>query len=370
MPKTFCPAKWDELMINFNYNYVYSCCKATPIQFDKTYTHIIKLQQKNLLSGVQDSSCNFCWDLENKNLPSRRHHYLKRFDNNTFDTYTENKIPKLLEINIGNECNFQCLYCNPKFSSKWQADVTKSPYRLFSSKSNYELHIKFQNKKNNIETILNLLEETQVETVDIMGGEPFYNKNFYKILDHIKSTNLKISTNLSCDISMLEEFFNKTKKFNRVQFNISLDASKEISEFVRFGMNYDKLFENINWLEKNKPKNLIIAFSTLLTSVTVKDLKNFKNIIIPYLERNKEINWYLFHCTHPEFQSFSTLKENEKSQILDVLTDLEHNKQIIFANVIKSAILSSKFNQTLFKQLEIFVEEFASRKKIKIPFTL
>ena len=47
LPDTFCPAKWDELIINTSYNYVYGCCKARPEKFVKDYIEIIDYQKQN-----------------------------------------------------------------------------------------------------------------------------------------------------------------------------------------------------------------------------------------------------------------------------------------------------------------------------------
>ena len=61
IPDTFCPAKWDEIIINCSQNLVYSCCKATPVNFDKEFKSIIDNQKDNLINGVKDPSCNYCW---------------------------------------------------------------------------------------------------------------------------------------------------------------------------------------------------------------------------------------------------------------------------------------------------------------------
>ena len=44
IPDTFCPAKWDELLLNLNYNYAYACCKATPLMFVNNPAEIIEFQ--------------------------------------------------------------------------------------------------------------------------------------------------------------------------------------------------------------------------------------------------------------------------------------------------------------------------------------
>jgi len=72
IPKTFCPAKWDELHLNYNYNWAYGCCKATPIVFKRDWHEELDKQKNNLLQDVQDPSCDYCWQVENQGGVSDR----------------------------------------------------------------------------------------------------------------------------------------------------------------------------------------------------------------------------------------------------------------------------------------------------------
>jgi hypothetical protein len=55
---------------------------STPIKFvDKAdIATILDGQKDNLLNGIQDSSCEYCWRVERQGHPSRRHTYLKDFN--------------------------------------------------------------------------------------------------------------------------------------------------------------------------------------------------------------------------------------------------------------------------------------------------
>ena len=43
----------------------------------------------------------------------------------------------MIQVSVGNECNFQCTYCNPKFSSKWEDDVRRQSYKVFTDRFFY-----------------------------------------------------------------------------------------------------------------------------------------------------------------------------------------------------------------------------------------
>ena len=148
---TFCPAKWDEVYVSYEMNYAYACCKSRPTEFHENPLEYIDKERSALLDGVQDTSCEYCWRLERAGQTSLRHEYLKKFDKKNFESYANNtQQPKFVQVSIGNECNFQCTYCNPKFSSKWEEDVSKQKYKIFTDRFFYEVKDKQKDEKLNV----------------------------------------------------------------------------------------------------------------------------------------------------------------------------------------------------------------------------
>lgn len=369
IPNTFCPAKWDEVFINLQNNLIYACCKSTPVPIDRNLDKVLNHQKENLLAGIRDSSCEYCWKLEKNNLPSLRHEWLNKYTAyRKYQDYSANTKPLQVEINLGNECNFQCIYCNPKFSSKWHADIDKKPYKIFSDRSNYVIPIKVNRMQEEIKQLVKKYS-TEVNSISFIGGEPFYNKSFFQILDLVSTEEITVTTNLSSDISTIEKFFKSAGKFKKVKFNISVDSTNKIAEFTRYGTDFKRFKSNLLYVIENAPENLQIKFLTLLTSITIRDLSNLKNMIMPLLDNNY-IKWELSYCSTPKFQSLDTLKDELKEPACEILSQLVTNEKIMGAATAKSAVLSSKFNNTLYMQLVHFINEFADRKKIDIPFDL
>ena len=170
IPDTFCPAKWDELFVSFEMNYAYSCCKSTPTKFSNNVFEIIDVQKQKLLEGHQDESCNYCWNVERLGTDSLRHSYLKDFDPATFEQYKDNSVrPRMIQVSLGNECNFQCTYCNPKFSSKWEQDVRTKPYKVFTDRFFYSIDPKQSDVMDkNIEFLSTI---SHIEKLGVQGGE-------------------------------------------------------------------------------------------------------------------------------------------------------------------------------------------------------
>ena len=358
---TFCPAKWDELQVNFGQNYAYSCCKGTPTQFTENVIEFVERERINLLNGVQDPSCDYCWKVEKSGNKSLRHTYLEKFNAADFDRYTSNPTPRLVELSLGNECNLQCVYCNPKFSSKWEHDVSERPYKVFADRYVYAITPK---NTDVMERNIDFLQHVgDISVLNLIGGEPLINKKFFQLLDVVSTKYLSLSSNLMVNKQTLDRFINATAKFERVNLRASLDATKVISEFVRYGLDYDQFVENVQYLQSNAP-NVKIQFGSVMTSITVRDLEHFRHVV-----QDLGVEWNIDVCQTPRIHSMSTLPDWVRPEILNTISQLE-SFDIRGLDVLKSAVENTPFNKTLYKELVHFVNEFAQRKKIPVPICL
>lgn len=365
IPKTFCPAKWEEIHVNFGFNYVFACCKATPIRFVNNINEVLEPQRQNLLNGIQDPSCDYCWTKENQNSLSRRHDYLSK-NTNDISLYKENTAKvKMIEISLGNECNFQCVYCNPKFSSRWESDVNSKIYPVFTDRFFYAVDEK--NKDAVDETLDWLAELGELDTLSIIGGEPLLNKNFFKVIENVKSNKLGFATNLSCSKSKIDQVLALADRYSDVGLSVSIDSTGKLAEFTRYGMDWDKMLDNLIHLVSNSPKNVKINLLSLMTSSTIRDLKEMTALVERLYTINSNLVWQLFDCNSPKIHSMSTLPDNLKSNIVKQLTAIESTPYTEFAGVVKSVVLNSKFNGTMYKELQEFTNEFSCRKNIEIP---
>ena len=368
IPNTFCPAKWDELYVNLGVNYAYACCKSTPVKFVKDPHSALDSQKENLLTGIQDPACSYCWKVEKAGGVSLRQDYLKTFVGDV-DDYQSNQIqPKMVEVSLGNECNFQCTYCNPKFSSQWESDVANQPYKLFTDKYFYAVEDKNSNTvTNSIEWLQSL---NQIQELAVIGGEPLLNKNFYKIVGEVQSDILSLTTNLSCPTTAINKLFALAPRYKQIILKISIDATDEIAEFTRFGMNYQTFLNNMNHVLTRAPANVTILVASLMTSLTIRDLANFANLVESWHKTNSTITWALNTCQYPITQSMNTLPDELKSDILLLLSEIKQREYVIYADILESNVLASKFNNTQYQELQHFLNEFSQRKNTVKPTCL
>jgi organic radical activating enzyme len=372
IPKTFCPAKWDEILVNLGANYVYACCKSEPIRISKKEDIELALNQQkhNLLNDIQDPSCNYCWKLENQGHTSLRHQYLNNFDDTTIEQYKNNTVKiKQIEVSLGNECNFQCTYCNPKFSSQWETDVKDKPYKIYSDRYFYAIDEK---NKNNIKDTLAWLKTVgSVDKLYLLGGEPLQNKHFDKVINSITSKQIGFATNFSFkNTAKIDELIKLASNYERVQMNISLDSTGKNAEFSRYGLDFTQMLTNIRYLLVHAPENIDISLLSAMTSITIRDLNNMSLLVDQLHQLRPSLSWTLNYCRDPKILTLNTLPDKFKSDILKQINLLKNKTYIKGVDMIEGAVKIAKFNSTLYGQLRHFLEEFSQRKNIEIPVDL
>ena len=372
LPKTFCPAKWDEIFVNLGANYVYACCRSEVVKIVKKedINAALDQQKTNLLNDIQDPSCNYCWKVENAGHTSLRKKYLAEFDVNQFDQYKNNQVkPKQVEVSLGNECNFQCTYCNPKFSSQWESDVNRKPYKIFSDQHFYGIDKK--NTNNLQDTIAWLGELKTVKKLDILGGEPLQNKNFTQVVTSISSDELGFNTNLSFkNTSAIDKVLSLANRYKKISIGVSIDSTEKNAEFSRYGMDYAQMLINIRYLIDHAPDNVDITFNSVMTSITIRDFDNTVKLINSFYQQNPKITWNLVFCRDPKILTLNTLPDKFKSEILQKINEIRDKQYIVGLAILEGAIKISKFNNTLYNQMKHFLQEFSKRKNIKIPVDL
>lgn len=364
-PNTFCPAKWDELYVSFEMNYAYSCCKGKTTRFESDVLEFVSRERYAMLQGQQDPSCEYCWTVEAEGGKSLRHHHLENFRGNYADYANNTAQPKLVQVSVGNECNFQCTYCNPKFSSQWEQDVRKLPYRVFSDRFFYAIDPKQPDVMDrNIEFLKTF---NNIDSLSVIGGEPLFNKKFFQLLDTTPANNLSISTNLAVKREVLDRFINYCNRYQTVNLRVSIDATGKIAEFTRYGLDYAQFCDNLQYLIDHKPDNLQIVIGSVMSSITIRDIRNFGQFMQPLLAQG--IEWHVDYCRDPKIQSIATLPESYRSDLLLEIADLQ-KFDIRGIDMLKYVVETTPFNRILHQELKHFVNEFSTRKNIELPLCL
>lgn len=360
----FCLAKWTQVTMHLHNGTTHSCHHPEPhkigleeISRNPSALHNSKVKKqarKEMLEDRRPSECQYCWNVEdNSNSFSDRVFKSSEpwsepyFDEIAESNWRDDYNPKYAEISFSNTCNFKCAYCGPEYSSKWMEEINQyGPYNL-----SYEYNgtrrmeergtkpYKHSEENPYVEAFWEWFPELygSLDTFRITGGEPLLHKDTWKVLDHIintdspnKNLKLSINSNLGVPDELIDNLIEKLDRIildNRVHELIiftSCDAYGKQSEFTRFGMSYEKLFQNIDKILTKLPKVTVVIMSTfnifsvfsyelLIKKVHKMKLKHFNNMRY----WNTALILDTSYLRHPPFMSFRLLKDYISVDLFD-----------------------------------------------------
>jgi uncharacterized Fe-S cluster-containing radical SAM superfamily protein len=351
----FCLAKWTQVTMHLHNGTTHSCHHPEPhkvsveeLSRNPTALHnskVKKMARKEMLENKRPSECSYCWNVED-NSTSFSDRVFKSsepwsepyFDEISKSDWRDNFNPKYVEVSFSNTCNFKCAYCGPEYSSKWMEEINDhGPYKLSfdynGTKRMEERNTKpYKHSEDNpyVNSFWEWFPELykSMDTFRITGGEPLLSKDTWKVLDFILETdepnrNLKLSinSNLGVPDNLIDRLIEKLDEIIRnnlvkeVIIFTSCDGYGIQSEYTRYGMNFEKLFNNIDKVLSALPKVTVVVMSTfnifsvfsyesLIRKVHELKIKHFT----PHRYWSSSIILDTSYLRQPSFMSFRLLK--------------------------------------------------------------
>lgn len=258
---------------------------------------------------LTDRKCNLCPEL-NKLLP--------------FAEIDNVKNPRILRLtaNLNGQCNLKCQMC-----TIWQLP------NGFYNEENFWIPAKekfFQ----------------QIMEVDMLSGEPFIQKDTYRLIDEISSVNPECSwsftTNLHWELN--EKVITSLDKIKIKYLLISLDSlTPEIYYKIRYPGNLNFVLKNIDNIieyQKDRIQNERSSLNLRMNFLVQKDnWKETKDIINFCLE--KEIVPFISFLYGPKDLSLLDLKVEERIQILEYYFETLSKEEILFSQRVIKPLLRS-----------------------------
>jgi MoaA/NifB/PqqE/SkfB family radical SAM enzyme len=190
--------------------------------------------------------------IDNSTLPDSCSECSKRIIDGNFDAvkarhYDEisinKKHPTMMEFELSNNCNLQCIMCSSKFSSSFHSDNKESK----REKDIYS------------DEFLEQLDEfiPHLEKVEFLGGEPFFISVYYKIWERIIQLNPGCVIMVQTNGTILNDKIKLLLLKGNFRINVSIDSfQKDTYQKIRKNSNFENVIENIsffaNYAEKNK----------------------------------------------------------------------------------------------------------------------
>ena len=327
-----CAAPWTHIYLHPD-GEMWPCCTAHKLPYGNTNddnflsvwnSDAAKKFRKDLLNGIKQECCEFCYNQE-----KHAGHSLRTRLNEDYGKYiTKNLEPSLdnikyIDIRSSNICNMACVMCNPYFSSKWHEDYKK----LYKDTSSFPK--KFVNINDDVkDTVLDILND-ELDTVYFAGGEPLITPFHYEMLQKLietgysKNIELRYNTNLSTLKYKNIDIFDMWKNFKSVILQVSIDAIGEYAEYIRYGQSWDTILNN--WLEvKSRMPDILIGPQITITSLNVGYLPELLNELINNMKFDMHWiprpSWINFNLSiGPDKTCCKNLPENVKNQYIKKL---------------------------------------------------
>lgn len=283
--------------------------------------------RNEILEGGRPANCETCWIDEDNGKKSKRQQYNEYYEQwygpNWMEQFNWTMTPSEvidMQLIFDNTCNLKCRSCNANYSSKWVEEAKERHVPYWESSAKVPM-----NDVNNSKFWTHMDEWLpDVKRLEIMGGEPFYMKEFKRFVDklinenHSQRISMTLSTNGTIADKMLLQ--KMVSNFKNLAFSISIDGIGDRFEYLRHPGKWSEVKENLDYFYElhtsDYPVNMQITHT--VTALNVMYLPEFHD----YFHTNyPEFKIWNNIAHYPKWLTASVLPNFAKKQITQVLQD-------------------------------------------------
>lgn len=263
--KTFCIVPFIGGCIKPN-GTLSACCQSkdqTSYQYDqlddwRNNVHMRELR-KSLYNGEQHPWCQRCWTSQSAGQTSLRESYnsslankeiVQAVQHSAANDFEVSEPVQFLDLKLGNLCNLRCVMCGPESSSRILTEQLQNIQWFPQAAEFSEVDFAWPETKqfrDSIEPHLSTLKY-----VKFTGGEPMLNpwiEYFLELLPaqcvvHVVTNATLIDSN---KIKLL-------KKFDQVWLTLSVDATGDLYQHIRYPASWQRVSNNIEYLLEQLPQ--------------------------------------------------------------------------------------------------------------------
>lgn len=202
----------------------------------------IKSIRNNLLQDLPDPNCINCIKLENGQFGHLRKMYNQQFVDRDIDYVNNSFTLSAVDLQWSSTCNLKCVMCWAKQSS---AIAQEQHIPILTTSAD------------EVEELTNWIIEQQysLKEIYISGGEPTLIKHNLRLLQQLdKRNNLLLRINTSLMFNRDNPIMQQVLQFPNVEITVSTDATHQQFEYIRYGANYAKFLDNLQWLQATHAK--------------------------------------------------------------------------------------------------------------------
>jgi hypothetical protein len=386
--ETSCQLKWSWTALYLNTGVSRTCHRTGEVELtDKNFNNfhnnslVIDDRQRMLQGLWPESGCEYCSNIEKAGgLSDRLRHvnipdlYPPELD---VDPASLVVTPTIVEVFFNNTCNLGCLYCGPQLSSVIQQEHKK--FGAFE-KSGVKILPGHTRYKDLVPLFWEWFPEgfTKLKRFHVLGGEPFYQKDFFKLLDYIEKNpnpdcEFNIITNLMVPTELLKQTVDKFKNLlskralKRIDITCSLDCWGAEQEYVRWGLDLEVWERNFEYLLTQKW--LMLNINQTIVPLTIKTMPALINKIKDWRKVHPVGHFFSSGWPIQDYLKLDVLGEETFANDIDKImacmpTDTEQDLLAVeYMSGILNQIRGTKLNINRTQNLIIYLDEKDRRRK-------
>lgn len=339
---SFCLAKWFNVSIHIPTGQTHSCyhppshhipLKEVKIDVSALHnTNYKKERRAEMLAGHRPKECNFCWEIEDSGyqLSDRAYRSKDVWEPGIIEEAislgaTGNATPRYLEVNFNQACNLKCRYCSPHLSTEWMKDIERNGAYILKDRWHNDLSWMrdknvWPNNSPDNPYLIAFWEwfptvYPTLKTFRMTGGEPLMDKSTFRVFDYVKENpkadlNLSITSNCCPPGNQWAKFMDSLKEItdadaiDHFMLFCSLDSWGSQAEYIRTGLDFDRMYNNVRQYLKEGSKHSLSFICTFNLLSYPKWVDYIKNILALRKEFNtdRQLIWFdVPQLQHPEW---------------------------------------------------------------------
>jgi MoaA/NifB/PqqE/SkfB family radical SAM enzyme len=222
--------------------------------------------------------------------------------------------PRLLEFEISNTCNLECVMCTGYWSSSIRAHRDKLP----------PLHSPYDR------SFVEQLEEflPNVAGAKFLGGEPFLIERYYDIWERFARLNAGVVLTITTNATVLPKRARRLLEELRVDFVVSLDGFTAATyEAIRKNARFDVVMANVDYLlDYTRRKSTKFAIAICPMTYNWRELPE----LLEFCER-RNIGLHFNMVLKPVEASLGGLPADQLAEVIEYLGRFQPSRQTDFA---------------------------------------
>lgn len=286
--------------------------------------------------------------------------------------------PRILEVFLGNACNLSCTYCQPKLSSKIQAENAK--FGEFDQNGVVLPVITVDRDQNSalVEAFFDWLAThgSELRRLQILGGEPMYQKDYYRCIDFFQdhpNPDLEFNTvtNLMIPTHKLQALLDQwrsmiaRRQVRRFDVVVSVDCWGQEQEYARWGLDLTLLETNMRLLLEQKW--LYLSVNSTISPLTIKTFPDLIAKIREWKEIHPINHWFqtvLYPAYHNPDIFGGSFWKRDLERAIQVMPDQTRGEQSSLAHLkgVAQQIAATKPQPEIISQFCTHLDELDRRR--------